>query len=119
MAAPERLRADLYARIDARVDHMFSHGLEEEVGQLLASGVPPDSHALKAIGYRQIVEMLEGRWNRSDAIEQTKQSSRKLAKRQLTWLRSLREGSLHRVPPAEHRGAEALTGLWDHHIGGK
>jgi tRNA dimethylallyltransferase len=94
---------------------MFTSGLEEEVNQLFASGVPRDAHALKAIGYRQIVQMIEGVWDRPTAIEQTKQASRKLAKRQLTWLRSLREGKPHWVPAAEFGGTEALIGLWDHH----
>jgi tRNA dimethylallyltransferase len=118
LSAPNRLRQDLYARIDARVVSMFASGLKEEVNQLLVSGVPRDAHALKAIGYRQVVEMLEGRWDRGTAIAQSQQASRKLAKRQLTWLRSLREGTLHWVPPEEQGGTETIIALWRLHIGG-
>jgi tRNA dimethylallyltransferase len=92
---------------------MFSSGIEEEVNQLLASGVPRDAHALKAIGYRQIVQMSEGVWDRPTAIERTKSASRQLAKRQLTWLRSLREGDLHGVPPASEGGAKAVIEFWE------
>jgi tRNA dimethylallyltransferase len=119
MAAPQRSRADLYARIDARADRLFASGLVEEVRRILASGVPVDAHALKAIGYRQVVEMLEGRCDLQTAIDDTKRSSRNFAKRQLTWLRGLREGSLHWVPPAEQGGAPAITDLWDQHTGGR
>jgi len=116
MAAPQRPRDALHAKIEERVDCMFSHGLEEEVNRILVSGVPRDAHAMKAIGYRQVIEMLEGRWDRPTAIDKTKQASRKLAKRQLTWLRSLREGELHWVRPAEEGGARELTGLWTQHL---
>jgi len=118
MVAPQRLRSDLYARIDARADRLFASGLVEEVLRILASGVPVDAHALKAIGYRQVVEMLEGQCDLQTAIDNTKRSSRHFAKRQLTWLRSLCEGSLHWVPPAEQGGAPAITNLWDQHTGG-
>ena len=116
MAAPRRSREDLYARIDVRVDNMFSSGLEEEVRRILASGVPRDAHALKAIGYRQVVAMLHGQYDRNTAIEHTKRASRQFAKRQLTWLRSLREGALHWVGGAEDGGAEAVISQWTQHV---
>jgi len=119
MVAPQRSRPDLYARIDARADRLFASGLIEEVRRILASGVPVDAHALKAIGYRQVVEMLEGRCDLQTAIDNTKRSSRHFAKRQLTWMRGLPEGSLHWVPPAEQGGAPAITNLWDQHTGGR
>ena len=117
IAAPRRDRRDLYARIHLRVDSMFRSGLEEEVTRILASGIPPNAHALKAIGYAQVARMLAGRWDRATAIEQTKQASRKLAKRQLTWLRSLREGTLEWVEPVEQGGAATVVARWTHHIG--
>jgi tRNA dimethylallyltransferase len=119
IVAPERPRDELYARIDARVDDMFKSGLEEEVNTLLVSGVPRDAHALKAIGYRQIVEMLEGSWDRATAITRTKQASRRLAKRQLTWLRTMREGSPRWVQPAERGGTTSLLATWHQHWGSR
>ncbi len=114
LTAPHRLRPDLYAKIDRRVDTMFAGGLVEEVRRILDSGVPSDSHSLKAIGYREIVNMLSGRIDREEAVERTKRSSRKLAKRQLTWLRG--EGHLHWVPPLENGGADTVCRLWSEFI---
>jgi tRNA dimethylallyltransferase len=54
---------------------------------LLGKGVPPNSNALGAHGYRRVVEFLEGRRDLSSAIEQTKLDVRHYAKRQLTWFR--------------------------------
>jgi tRNA dimethylallyltransferase len=113
LTAPRQPRADLYARIDARVELMFASGLVEEVEGILASGVPPDAHALKAIGYREVVGMLRGEIDREEAIDLTKRSSRQLAKRQLTWLRNLREGTLHWVPAADEGGALEIVALWN------
>jgi len=115
MVAPQHPRDELYAKINRRVELIFSSGLEEEVKQILALGVPHDTHALKAIGYQQVVDMIHGRWDRSTAIEKTKQSSRNFAKRQLTWLRSLREGSLEWVAPAEQGGTDAVISRWTRH----
>jgi len=117
--APNLNRHDLYAKIDARADHLFSSGLVKEVERILASGVPHDAHALKAIGYREVVDMLRGLCDLATAIENTKKSSRNLAKRQLTWLRSLREGTVHRVAPAGLGGASAAIGLWQQHTKGR
>ena len=117
IAAPRRDRSDLYARINLRVDSMFFNGLEEEVTRILASGVSPDAHALKAIGYAQVVDLLAGRCDRETAIARTKQTSRRLAKRQLTWLRSLLEGTVEWVDPAERGGVAAVIAKWSDHIG--
>lgn len=119
LIAPRRERDDLYARIDARVDRMFASGLVEEVAAVLASGVPSSAHALKAIGYRECVGMLEGRYDLAAAIENTKRSSRRFAKRQLTWLRNAREGTVHWVPPVEDGGTTAVIRLWDTHTKGR
>ena len=115
LVAPKRSRSELYARIDARVERLFESGLVEEVERILASSVPVDAHALRAICYRQVVEFLQGSCDLEAAIEDTKRASRKFAKRQLTWLRSLREGTLHWVPPVEDGGAAAVTRLWEMH----
>jgi tRNA dimethylallyltransferase len=113
--APRRSRRDLYARIDARAERLFACGLVEEVRRILASGVPVDAHAFKAIGYRQVVEFLDGSCDLQAAIEDTKRSSRKFAKRQLTWLRGLPKEALQWVPPADKGGVPATTDLWDQH----
>ena len=78
-------RADLYARIDARVDAMEQAGLVDEVRALLASGLSPDCTAMQAIGYKEIAAFLEGKTTEREAFDLIKQSSRRYAKRQLTW----------------------------------
>jgi len=119
LVAPKRPRSELYARIDARADRLFASGLVEEVQRILASGVPVDAHALKAIGYREVVELLKGQCDIDAAIENTKGSSRKFAKRQLTWLRGLREGTLFWVPPVDEGGTSAVIEFWDQHTKGR
>jgi tRNA dimethylallyltransferase len=115
LVVPEHRRADLYARINARVERLFATGLVEEVAGLLASGVPADAHALKAIGYREVVDMLDGRCDLGTAVENTKRASRQFAKRQLTWLRGMREGTLHWVPQGERGSAATVIKLWTDH----
>jgi len=119
LVAPERPRLELYGKIETRVDMMFASGLREEVRQILASGVPHDAHALKAIGYRQLVDQLNGQCDLESAIDNTKAASRKLAKRQLTWLRSLTEGTLRWLPPAEAGGTELAVRLWSEELRGR
>ena len=78
-------RADLYARIDARVDEMLRAGLFEEVARLLDGGLSPGCTAMQAIGYKEAALALSGAISREEAAAQIKQNSRRYAKRQLTW----------------------------------
>ena len=80
-------RADLYARIDRRVDLMLQRGLTDEVRALLDSGVPRTCTAMQAIGYKEIVRALDGACTLAEAAEDIRRESRRYAKRQLTWLR--------------------------------
>ena len=80
-------RAELYRRINERTEKHFANGLVEEVQKLLSEGVPADSSALGAHGYRRVVEYLRGVRNLESAIEHTKLDVRHYAKRQLTWFR--------------------------------
>ena len=80
-------REELYRRINERTEEHFAAGLVDEVKQLLAHGIPPDSNALGAHGYRRTVEYLLGKRDLKSAVEQTKLDVRHYAKRQLTWFR--------------------------------
>lgn len=80
-------RAELYRRINERTEEHFANGLVDEVRQLLDNGVPAESNALGAHGYRRVVEHLRGQRDLRSAIEQTKLDVRHYAKRQLTWFR--------------------------------
>jgi tRNA dimethylallyltransferase len=80
-------RAELYEKINRRTEIHFQKGLIEEVKHLRQAGVPDDSNALGAHGYRRAVEFLRGERTLENAIEQTKLDVRHYAKRQLTWFR--------------------------------
>ena len=80
-------RARQYARIDSRVDAMVREGLFDEVSSLLDRGVPPEATAMQAIGYKEAAAALRGEVTAQEAIALIKQSSRRYAKRQLTWFR--------------------------------
>ena len=82
-----RDRQMLYDRIDARVDEMMARGLVAEVRALLELGVPRQSSAMQAIGYKEILLALDGSISMAEAAELIKRESRRYAKRQLTWLR--------------------------------
>ena len=86
-------RAELYCRIDRRVDMMLEMGLISEIQGLLASGIPPRCTAMQAIGYKEFVAALHGEETIAQAAEEVKKSSRHYAKRQLTWFR--RNPKLH------------------------
>ena len=101
-------RADLYARIDRRVGLMLEAGLMEEIQGLLASGIPPRATAMQAIGYKEFVDALEGRCTLEQAADQVRQSSRRYAKRQLTWFR--RNSAMHWLTRTPETGmAEILS----------
>ena len=80
-------REELYARIDRRVDEMFAEGLVEEVMRLRESGLDSGSTALQAIGYKEVIDALDGRCTMDEARTAVKLGTRHYAKRQLTWFR--------------------------------
>lgn len=81
-------RENLYKRIDRRVDEMMSQGLLCEVKSLYESGrLPKNCTAAQAIGYKELIAHLEGNISLNEATELIKLSSRRYAKRQLTWFR--------------------------------
>ena len=88
-----RDRADLYARIDRRVDTMVERGLLREVEALLQTGLPETATALQAIGYKQFLSVYRGDTPVSEAVAEVKLRSRQYGKRQLTWLR--RKDDIH------------------------
>ena len=80
-------RGELYRRIDLRVSLMLQQGLVEEIQGLLADGIPEKATAMQAIGYKEFVDALDGRCTIEEAADLLRQSSRRYAKRQLTWFR--------------------------------
>lgn len=86
-------REQLRRRIDLRVDEMMKRGLEEEVRDLLGSGVPAHCTAMQAIGYKEIVRAIREGRPAQEGAEEVKLRSRQYAKRQLTWFR--RNSAIH------------------------
>lgn len=81
-------RAQLYARIDLRVELMYAQGLAQEVRALFDSGVPDRATSLQAIGYKQVVQALEAGLPPEAALGTIQQATRRYAKRQMTWFRA-------------------------------
>lgn len=84
-----RDRDKLYERINLRVDMMFDIGLIEEVEQLLKSGVNSDCQAFKGIGYKEVVEYINGRITLDECRDLIKKNTRHFAKRQITWYKRM------------------------------
>jgi len=84
-------RSDLWERIGRRVDEMMARGLEEEVRDLLAAGVPRTCTAMQAIGYKELAAAILEDRPALDGAEEVKLRSRQYAKRQLTWFRRNKE----------------------------
>ena len=92
-------RAALYRRIDRRVERMLEAGLLDEIRSLLESGIPETCTAMQAIGYKEFLPVLRGERGLCDAAAEVCQSSRRYAKRQLTWFR--RNPNMHWIAREE------------------
>lgn len=101
-------RAELYGRIDRRVDEMMAQGLVEEIQGLLAAGTPPTATSLQAIGYKEPMAALRGEMTMEEAVEKIKLESRRYAKRQLTWFR--RNPDIHWI---ENREPVSFEAVWE------
>ena len=84
-----RDRDKLYERINLRVDMMFDAGLVEEVEQLIKSGVNPDCQAFKGIGYKEVVDYINGNLSIDECRDLIKKNTRHFAKRQITWYKRM------------------------------
>lgn len=80
-------RKKLYERIDKRVDLMFNMGLVEEVKSLISRGYNKSLVSMQGIGYKEVIDYLNGETNLSECIEIIKRDTRHFAKRQLTWFK--------------------------------
>jgi tRNA dimethylallyltransferase len=99
-------REALHRRIAQRVDRMLAAGLVEEVRAVLAGGVAPHAPGLDAVGYREVVAVLEGRLRGPELRDAIERATRRYAKRQETWFRS----QLHRqTSDVRHQTDEVWT----------
>jgi len=84
-------RENLYKRIDKRVDIMLENGLVEEVQNLKNMGYHRDMVAMQGLGYKEILDYLDGKCTLDEAVYVLKRETRHFAKRQLTWFRRERD----------------------------
>ena len=84
-------RSLLYERIEQRVDEMLENGLVEEVRRLVENGCTRDMVSMQGLGYKEIVDYLEGRCTLEEAVYVIKRDTRHFAKRQLTWFKREKE----------------------------
>jgi tRNA dimethylallyltransferase len=92
-------RTQLHARIAARFEAMLAAGLVDEVRSLKSRfALHPAMPSMRAVGYRQVWEFLEGRFGEDELRSRGIAATRQLAKRQFTWLRSFRDVETHSEP---------------------
>ncbi len=80
-------RKTLHQRIELRCDQMIENGLIEEVKEILKQGYSPDLQALQTVGYKQVIQYLNGEISYEQMVKDFKTATRRYAKRQITWLR--------------------------------
>ena len=84
-------RERLYRRIDLRVDLMMKHGLLAEVEKLKEMGCTRDMVSMQGLGYKEILDALDGTLSLEKAVYIIKRDTRHFAKRQLTWFKREKE----------------------------
>lgn len=99
-------REVLYDRINKRVDIMLNDELLDEVKRLMEMGYTKELNSMKGIGYKEIIDYFEGNMSLEDTVNLIKQSSRRYAKRQLTWFR--RDKRIHWLDANEDFLAEGI-----------
>lgn len=82
-------REILYERINKRVDIMFENGLLEEVKRLYKKYGEELYTSIQAIGYKEVIDYINGKYTKEEMIEKIKMETRRYAKRQLTWFRKI------------------------------
>lgn len=101
-------RANLHDRIEKRLTQMFDQGFVDEVKKLHSNeNLSPELPAIRAVGYRQVWDYLDGKCSLEDAKQRSLFATRQLAKRQLTWLR--KEPELNKFDPFSGRWETELS----------
>lgn len=112
----QRDRQNLYDRINQRVDNMIDEGLAEETQKVLEMGYSKDLQPLNAVGYREIIAVLEGKMELDKAVEKIKTQTRRYAKRQLTWFK---RWDFIEWLPADEKKPEELKEILLSHLAAK
>ncbi|KAF0112309.1 MAG: tRNA dimethylallyltransferase [Chloroflexi bacterium] len=82
-----RPREELYSRVDARIETMFDQGLVQEVKQLIEKGYTPDLPTLSAIGYREVMGVIQGACSLEEAKVMMRRKTRQFIRRQTNWFK--------------------------------
>lgn len=107
VAGLEWERAQLYDRINRRVDDMMAAGLVDEVRRLRDLGFNPGLNALQTVGYKEVFEYLGGKRSLDETVALIKQNTRRFAKRQMTWFRP--DKRIVWYPVSEETDRDALS----------
>ncbi len=108
----ERTREELYVRADKAVDEMLERGWMDEVKKLLAQGMTKETPAMSAIGYRELVDVIEERSILEETVPRIKQYTRNYIKRQVTWFS--KERRIYWIRTPEEACEMVLNRLKDH-----
>ena len=113
-----RERAELYERINRRVDILMSRGLADEVFRLIRMGLTADHISMKAIGYKELISYFNGEYPLEKAIENVKKNTRHYAKKQLTWFRRYDKIKWYNISeyPDDAAAIEGITGWLEEKI---
>ena len=102
-------RSIIYDKINKRVDNMISKGLQKEVQTLLDSGITLDNNSLNTIGYREMAQYLLGEISYEKCIELIKQHTRNYCKRQLTFMKTIKNLQMLKLEEARKKIEEFLN----------
>ncbi|GAX61414.1 tRNA delta(2)-isopentenylpyrophosphate transferase [Candidatus Scalindua japonica] len=102
-----RDREDMYRRINERVEIMFDKGLIDEVQSLLNNPRGLSKQAKQALGYKEVIEYLDGGLSLDDVKDMVKLNTRRFAKRQMTWFRGFSD--VQWLEAEEHEGPESIA----------
>ena len=99
-------REKLYNRVNKRVDIMFENGLVDEVEELIKSGIDANCTSMQGIGYKETADYIFGKLTLEETKDLIKQSTRRYAKRQITWFK--REKNTHFIEPDVEKVKEII-----------
>ncbi len=102
-------REKIYEKINARVDIMLEEGLEQEVKGLISDGATRENQSMNSIGYKEWFDYFDGVVDRKTTIELIKQHTRNYCKRQLTFMKTIKNLELMTIPDAENKIKEFLN----------
>ena len=103
----------LYDRINLRVDQMFDEGLVEEVTRLKSKGIDRNSTSMQAIGYKEVLDYLDGLCSKDEARENIKNNTRHFAKRQITWFKREKDIEWINLPEYDHDKDKVLNHMME------